>query len=46
MAPQVRVLIGGAAVTPAFARRIGADAYGKDALDAIRKIEALAGRKK
>jgi len=46
LAPQVRVLVGGAAVTPAFARGIGADAYGKDALDAIRKIEALAGRKK
>jgi 5-methyltetrahydrofolate--homocysteine methyltransferase len=45
-APGIKVIIGGAAVTPSFARRIGADAYGKNALDGVRKIEELTGRKK
>lgn len=39
--PQVKVIVGGASVTPSYARKIGADAYGKDALDGIRKIEKL-----
>jgi len=43
-APNIKVIIGGAAVTPSFARRIGADAYGKNALDGIRKIEEMTGR--
>jgi methanogenic corrinoid protein MtbC1 len=34
-------MIGGAPVTEAWAREIGADAYGEDALDAIRKAKAL-----
>jgi dimethylamine corrinoid protein len=36
-----KVMIGGAPVTEAWAREIGADAYGEDALDAIRKAKAL-----
>lgn len=43
-APHIKVIIGGAAVTPSYARKIGADAYGKDALDGIRKIEKMTGR--
>jgi corrinoid protein of di/trimethylamine methyltransferase len=38
---EVRVMIGGAPVTEAWAREIGADAYGEDALDAIKKAKAL-----
>jgi 5-methyltetrahydrofolate--homocysteine methyltransferase len=41
MAPDKKVIIGGAAVSPSFAREIGADAYGKDAMDTIKKIEKL-----
>ena len=37
-APHIKVMVGGAAVTAAFARRIGADLYGKDAMDTIHKI--------
>ena len=40
-APEKKVIIGGAAVSPSFAREIGADAYGKDAMDTIKKIERL-----
>ena len=43
-APDLKVILGGAAVTPSFARKIGADAYAKDALDGIRKIERMTGR--
>lgn len=37
----VKVMIGGAPVTQEFADRIGADAYGSDAWDAVVKAEAL-----
>jgi 5-methyltetrahydrofolate--homocysteine methyltransferase len=40
-APRMSVIVGGAAVSPSFAREIGADAYGKDALDAVRRIKDL-----
>jgi len=40
-APGIKIIIGGAAVTSAFAEKIGAEAYGKQAMDAVRKIEAL-----
>ena len=40
-APRIKIIIGGAAVTDSFAQKIGADAYGKQAMDAIRKIEGL-----
>lgn len=33
----VRVIIGGHAVSEGFARKIGADAYGRDCIDALRK---------
>jgi methanogenic corrinoid protein MtbC1 len=36
-------MIGGAPVTEAWAREIGADAYGEDALDAIKKAKTLLG---
>ena len=40
---QVRVVVGGAPVTPAFASEIGADAYGYDASNAVTVIKELAG---
>lgn len=36
---RVKVMVGGAAVTEDWAREIGADAYGVDAVDAIKKAE-------
>jgi 5-methyltetrahydrofolate--homocysteine methyltransferase len=38
-----RVMVGGAVVTEAFAKSIGADAYATDAVDAVRQAKALAG---
>ena len=39
----VKVIVGGAPVTEEWAKRIGADAYGADAMDAVRKIKELLG---
>jgi 5-methyltetrahydrofolate--homocysteine methyltransferase len=33
---NLKVMVGGAAITPSFAERIGADAYGDDANGAVR----------
>jgi corrinoid protein of di/trimethylamine methyltransferase len=38
---QVKVMIGGAAVTADWAEEIGADAYAKDAVDAVHRAKAL-----
>jgi len=38
-----RIMVGGAVVTEAFAKSIGADAYAADAVDAVRQAKALAG---
>jgi len=40
---QVKVLIGGAPVTQAYADQIGADGYAPDASSAARKAKALLG---
>ena len=40
---SMRVMVGGAVVTEAFARSIGADAYAADAVDAVRQAKALIG---
>lgn len=37
----VKVIVGGAPVTQEWAKRIGADAYGADAIDAVKKIKEL-----
>jgi 5-methyltetrahydrofolate--homocysteine methyltransferase len=42
-APEIKIILGGAAVSAAYARNIGADAYGKDAMDAVRQIKKLLG---
>jgi methanogenic corrinoid protein MtbC1 len=38
---KVKVIVGGAPVTEEFAREIGADAYGRDAVDAVQKCIRL-----
>ena len=40
---DVKIIIGGAPVSEEFARSIGADEYGADGFDAVRKVEALLG---
>jgi methanogenic corrinoid protein MtbC1 len=40
---RVKVIVGGHAVTEEFAREIGADAYGRDAIDGLKKCLAFAG---
>ena len=42
---KVKVIVGGAPVTQEFADEIGADAYGRDAADAVHKMAILLGRK-
>ncbi|MCW7070818.1 MAG: cobalamin-dependent protein [Methanophagales archaeon] len=37
----VKILVGGGAVTAEYAAEIGADAYGKDAVDAVKKANKL-----
>lgn len=39
----VKIIIGGAPVNREFAKKIRADGYGKDAADAVRLVETLAG---
>jgi len=38
-----RIMVGGAVVTEAFAKSIGADAHAADAVDAVRQAKALTG---
>lgn len=38
---KVRIIIGGAATSEEFAKKIGADAYGNDAQDAVQKVKEL-----
>ncbi len=40
---KIKVIVGGAPVTREFARKIGADAYGFDAADAVERVKALIG---
>ena len=40
-APCCKVMVGGAVLTPEYARAIGADAYGKDAMEAVRYAQAV-----
>ena len=40
-APGVRVLVGGAVLTPEYAREIGADGYGADAMASVRYAESV-----
>jgi len=42
---QVKVMAGGAAVTQDFVDKIGADAFGTDAAEAVEKARALIGQK-
>jgi 5-methyltetrahydrofolate--homocysteine methyltransferase len=40
---RVKVIVGGAPVTPEYARQIGADAYGDDAISAVHVVQQLLG---
>ena len=40
---KVKVIVGGAPVTPEYARQIGADGYGDDAIGAVRVLQNLLG---
>jgi len=40
---KVKVICGGAAVTPKFVERCGADAYAKDAAEGVKKVRKLLG---
>ena len=40
-APEVKTIVGGAVLTPEYAQMIGATAYGKDAMDAVRLATEL-----
>ena len=42
---EVKILVGGGAVSVGFAEEIGADAYGKDAVDAVKKAKELLNTK-
>ncbi len=39
--PDVKVMVGGAVVTPEFAEEIGAHGYSKDAADAVKVAKKL-----
>jgi len=41
---KVRVIVGGAPVTKAWASEIGADAYGEDAFEAVNKTKLLVSK--
>jgi len=43
--PDVRIMAGGAVVTEDYAKTIGADAYAKDGIDAVRKADDIIRRK-
>ena len=38
---STRVVVGGAPITPEFARKIGADGYGRDAVEALKVVRSL-----
>jgi methanogenic corrinoid protein MtbC1 len=42
--PRVKVMIGGAPVTETWAKEIGADGYGRDALGAVALAKSLMGK--
>ncbi len=39
--PEIKVMVGGAVLSPEYAERIGADAYSKDGMEAVRVAEKL-----
>ncbi len=43
-APQTKVMVGGAVLTEDYAKAMGADRYGKDAMGAVRYAEEIAQR--
>jgi 5-methyltetrahydrofolate--homocysteine methyltransferase len=42
--PRVKVIVGGRPVTEEYAREIGADAYGRDSIEGLKRCLELVGR--
>ncbi|WP_321823056.1 homocysteine S-methyltransferase family protein [Pyramidobacter piscolens] len=42
--PEVRVIVGGAVLTPDLARHVGADRYARDAMDTVRAVKEFLSR--
>ena len=40
-APHVKIVVGGAVLTEEYAKKIGADGYGKDAMASVRYAESV-----
>jgi dimethylamine corrinoid protein len=40
---RIKVIVGGAPISPAFARKIGADGYAANAVDAVKLVDRLMG---
>jgi methanogenic corrinoid protein MtbC1 len=40
---KAKVIVGGAPINPDFAKKIGADGYGKDAVEAVKVAKNLIG---
>jgi 5-methyltetrahydrofolate--homocysteine methyltransferase len=40
---SVKIMVGGAPVTAAFAQQIGADGYARNAVEAVEKAKAILG---
>ena len=41
---KIKIMVGGAPVTQSFADQIGADAYAKNAVEAVKKAKSLISR--
>ena len=41
--PEVKVVVGGAVLTPEYAKQIHADYYGRDAMETVRIAEGIFG---
>jgi 5-methyltetrahydrofolate--homocysteine methyltransferase len=45
MKGKVKVIVGGAPITPQYSQKIGADAFGRDAVEAVNRCMELLERK-
>jgi len=43
---KAKTIVGGAVVTPEFAKKVGADEYGGEATEAVEKMKRLVGAEK
>ena len=45
MRDRIKVIVGGAPISPAFAKKIGSDGYAANAIDAVKLVDRLMGEK-